>query len=627
MSTRRTNKRLGDLTGGVTHHSVKGGRRTKRAVIYLRVSTQRQANSGRNKLASEDKGFSITEQQEVCEAKAMQLDAEVIEVYIDEAESARVADRPDLLRMMERIKTLKDVDYVIVHKLDRFSRDRFDEAILQLELRKAGAKFISATENINGDTPGDRALHGFLALSADYYSANLGHEVMKGMRQKAKAGGTNGAARLGYLNIRQQVSYYSVATVVEDPERAPLIRWMFDAFATGEWTIKTMGAELRRRGLTTRETAKRPSHPIHDSQVHRILVNRYYLGFVEFEGVEYPGNHPKLVDEATFDKVQAILEARYLTGEKPQHHVHFLKSMLRCARCGGRFGITSPTNRHGTEYEYFYCLNRQKRGTCEQRYASVAAIEREVEQFWRTVRFPGLDLAALRTELSAKIEAEVGATSKQVPTQERRIAKLEQERKKLLQAFYADAIPAELLKEEQARITREVAEASKIIENHSMRAERAYQFLEDLLTLCDDPYALYLCADNAIRRMLNQAVAEWFWVWDERIHTVELTAEFTAVQEQALRLVVLNGADTAPALPQLSAETGSMGPDSAQAAPTYLRQVGPLCEPLSGYLRWETTKTNPRPVQGAKGSNLITLVGRLGLEPRTYGLKVRSSTN
>jgi hypothetical protein len=93
--------------------------RTKRAVIYLRVSTQRQADSG----FGGEKGFSITEQQEVCEAKAAQLDAEIIEVYIDEAETARVADRPELMRMMARIKELKDVDYVIVHKLDRFSRD------------------------------------------------------------------------------------------------------------------------------------------------------------------------------------------------------------------------------------------------------------------------------------------------------------------------------------------------------------------------------------------------------------------------------------------------------------------------------------------------------------------------
>ncbi len=240
--------------------------RLKRAVIYLRVSTQRQADSG----FGGEKGFSITEQQEVCEAKAAQLDAEIIEVYIDEAETARVADRPELMRMMARVKELKDVDYVIVHKLDRFSRDRFDEALLQLELRKGGAKFISATENINGDTPGDRALHGFLAVFADYYSANLGHEVLKGLRQKVKNGGTPGAARLGYLNVREQVGHRSVASVAEDPERGPIIRWMFEAFTTGEWTLRTISDEVRSRGLATtgdRQTAG-PPHPRLPSASH-----------------------------------------------------------------------------------------------------------------------------------------------------------------------------------------------------------------------------------------------------------------------------------------------------------------------------------------------------------------------
>ncbi len=583
----------------------------KRAVVYLRVSTQRQADSG----YGGEKGFSITEQQEVCEAKAAQLGAEIIEVYIDEAETARVADRPELMRMMARIKDQRDVDYVIVHKLDRFSRDRFDEALLQLELRKGGAKFISATENINGDTPGDRALHGFLAVFADYYSANLGHEVLKGLRQKVKNGGTPGSARLGYLNIHEQVAHRSIATIIEDPERGPIIRWMFEAFATGDWTLRTISDEVRRRGLITRETAKRPSHPIHDSQVHRILNNRYYLGFVEFQGVEYQGNHPPLCDQATFDKVQAILHSRFMTGEKPQHHVHFLKGMLACARCGGRFGITTPTNRHGTDYEYFYCLNRQKRGTCEQRYVSTEAIEKQVEAFWKTVDVPGLDLDALRVELRGKIDAALGAGSKQVPTQQRRIAKLERERKKLLQAFYAEAIPAELLKTEQGRITREIAEAAKLIENSTGTIERAYQLLEDLLTLCDDPYALYMCADDATKRLLNQAVAVRFWIWDDRIHTVELTAEFKAVQEQARLSRVGFTADETPGLPEpRHGAVDSSGEQDELEGPTYLRQVGQLaelCKPLNGYLKKVSTK-NPRPV-GGRGFELGHIGGAEGV--------------
>jgi len=598
-----------------------GPRRSKRAVIYLRVSTQRQADTG-----YDENGFSINEQHEVCQAKAAQLDAEVIELYVDKAESARYADRPELIRMMDRIKTRKDVDYVIVHKLDRFSRDRFDEAMLQYELRKAGVKFISATENINGDTPGDRALHGFLAVFADYYSANLGHEIKKGLRQKFKAGGTSGAARLGYLNTRVQVGHKEIPSIGLDPERAPLISWAFEAFATGDWTLRTITAELRKRGLTTRETTKSPSHPVHDSHVHRILTNRYYLGLVTYEGVERQGNHPPLTDQATFDRVQAILHARNQVGEKPQKHVHYLKGMLACARCSGRFGITTPTNRHGTTYEYFYCLNRQKRGKCEQRFAPHDKIEKEVELFWKTVVFPQVDIDALRADLTAKIDAELGQTSKQVPTQQRRIAKLERERKKLLQAFYADAIPEDLLRSEQTRITREIAQAEKMISDQDISRDRAYQLLEELLTLADNPYALYLCADEPTRRLLNQAVVVRFWIWDERIHTVEFTPEFAALQQIAKTQQQTSTHETPPDLADLARHLQGNQDNSGSARPTkgYARTTGNLCTPLSRYLKTiqlqpamatatagtnpASGTTNPRTMAGGGGLNLVTLV-------------------
>lgn len=181
-------------------------------------------------------------------------------------------------------------------------------------------------------------------------------------------------------------------------------------------------------------------------------------------------------------------------------------------------------------------------------------MRKEVEDFWRTVHFTSLDLDALWADLTAKIEAELGGTSKQVPAQQRRITKLENERKKLLQAFYADAIPQELLREEQTRITREVAEAEKIIEDHDLKAERAYQFLEDLLTLCDDPHSLYLCADEPTRRLLNHAVAVRFWIMDEQLRTVKLHPGFTAIQSRARALVLGTSGDSAPAVPEPRAE-------------------------------------------------------------------------
>jgi site-specific DNA recombinase len=293
------------------------------------------------------------------------------------------------------------------------------------------------------------------------------------------------------------------------------------------------------------------------------------------------GGHTPMVDQATFDKVQAILHARYVTGEKPQTHIHYLKGDLACARCGGRIGICSPTNRHGVTYDYFYCLNRQKRRSCDQPFVSIATVEKQIEDFWRSVRFPKVDLDALRAALMAKIETE--------------------------------------LREEQARISREIAEAERLIDDHDLKAERATQFLEDLLTLCDDPYALYLCADAPIRQLLNRAVVTRFWIMDEGLHTAELSPEFIAIQEQMHEFARSQAPSVDVPAPRSEADATAQKPANGEDGPMYLRQVGTIdaavCSPLSAYLHKITETTNPRRLQQDEGLNLVALVGRQGLEP------------
>ena len=100
-----------------------------RAVLYLRVSTTRQARSG-----GETEGYSIPAQRAACPRKAADLSAEVVDEYVDAGASARSADRPALQALLDRLIEQRDIDYVIVHKIDRLARDRADDvAIVRLE--------------------------------------------------------------------------------------------------------------------------------------------------------------------------------------------------------------------------------------------------------------------------------------------------------------------------------------------------------------------------------------------------------------------------------------------------------------------------------------------------------------
>ncbi len=296
----------------------------KVAVSYVRVSTKEQAQRD-----GDPDGYSLPAQLEANRRKAHSLKALVVKEFVERGESAKNAEtRQELQSMLAYIKE-HSVDYVIVHKVDRLARNRLDDAQIHLLIKQAGAELVSATENID-ETPSGMLLHGIMSSIAEFYSRNFAHEVVKGMEQKAKTGGTPGLAPLGYRNVRViNEDGREVRTVVVDPDRAPLITWAFHAYATGEWTSRRLATELERRGLTTRPSPRSPGRPIKQNSLHKILTTPYYKGEVTYRGVRYSGRHEPLIDEATWTRVQDVLASR-ATGEKQREHPHYLKSSVFC---------------------------------------------------------------------------------------------------------------------------------------------------------------------------------------------------------------------------------------------------------------------------------------------------------
>ena len=318
------------------------------AVIYLRVSTKEQAERG-----GEAEGFSIPAQREAGYRKAEQLGARVVAEFVDAGESARSADRPDLQRMLRYLAT-EPVSFVIVHKVDRLARNRVDDVEINLAIQRAGARLISCTENID-ETPSGMLLHGIMSSIAEFYSKNLANESRKGMLQKAKSGGTPGKAPFGYLNVRARTAEgREIRTIEVDPERAEAVRWLYTAYASGEWTMSQIRDELEERGVMALPRPKYPARPLAISQIERILKNRYYLGEVEFEGVLYPGRHSAIIAEELWQRVQAVRQGRAQSGEKPRVHPHYLKGSVYCGLCGELLGIEVVRNRQGRLYDYFY---------------------------------------------------------------------------------------------------------------------------------------------------------------------------------------------------------------------------------------------------------------------------------
>ncbi|WP_394853554.1 recombinase family protein [Mycobacteroides abscessus] len=557
----------------------------KTAVSYIRVSTKEQAERD-----GDPDGYSIPAQRDGNQRKADALNAVIVRTFIDRGESARSADRPDLQEMLKFLKH-NPVNYAIVHKVDRLARNRVDDVEISLSIKKTGAELVSATENID-ETPGGTLMHGILSSISEYFSRNLATEVLKGMDQKARDGGTPGMAPIGYLNVgKLNANNAEVRTVEIDPVRGPLIAWAFQTYATGTWTVTALAEELNTRGLTTRPNSRAPGRPVSRSTVQQFLTKPYYKGIITYRGATYEGRHEPLIDAATWAKVQEVLRS-HAVGEKQREHPHYLKSTVYC-HCGSRLVVTMAKNRHGTVYPYFVCVGRhQKRNACQQKAMLIPLVEQEVEEEYdrHLLTFTEEQRNEIETMISDGLQDYrlSGETNRKTLTVQK--DRLTNERMRLLQAHYAGAIPLDLLKQEQDRIAHQLAAIEERLASSSTEFSQFEHLIKRALDLALYAARAYRQAATAvggdqIRRLLNQA-----------FFTKIKVSERTISSELAEPFKTLLSPETAA-----TAKRHTQAKSAAQNAP----------QPLTGAISGENNKPAPR---GA-GLKETFLVPPTGFEP------------
>ncbi len=562
------------------------------AVIYLRVSTKEQAESG-----GETEGYSIPAQREACKRQAKELNAIVVDEYVDRGESARSANRPELQRLLEDIKHRPNIRYVIVHKIDRLARTREDDIAINVALRKADVQLVSCTERID-DSPSGVLLYGMMAELAQFYSRNLAQEVLKGLTQKAKSGGTPYRAPIGYVNVRRIEDGKDVRWVEIDEHRAPLVRWCFETYATGEWSTQQLLAEATRRGLRSRATAKYPAKALTLSGFCFMLKSPYYIGVVPYRGFQYRGQHEPLIDPEIWLRVQDVLAAHDRAGEKIRRHPHYLKGSIFCDYCKARLCF-SRNRGHGGSYDYFFCLGKTRyRYACQNRYVAVDKVEGAVEDYYKRLQLSKKRVASIKTSVEHEMDQEVRMAKEDAARQTKIIAGLENERERLLQAYLTEAVPVEMLKKQMDRITLELTEARTRLGICEDRYADVKTVLARALELAGSCGAQYQAAPNAIRRQLNQGFFKAIYIDQEgRVARVELTEPFAALLAEDL-------------LVRLEEEAKSYRRRSGEA-----RQIERRSDVSTDRLsRW-------------LGSNKPTLVETIGFEPTTPWLQTRCSTN
>ena len=312
------------------------------AVIYARYSSDNQREE------------SIEGQIRECTAYAEKNGITVVKHYIDRALSAKTDNRPDFQQMIkDSEKRLFDI--VLVWKLDRFARNRYDSAHYEYQLERNHVKLVSATEPIS-DSPAGIMVKSMLTGMAEYYSAELSEKVVRGMTENVLKGKYNG----GTIPIGFKVDEEKFFQI--DPLKAPFVVEAFQRYNDGA-TMKELMNWLNDSGVTTNRNQK-----FTYNSVQTLLTNKRYIGENHFKDIVMPDSIPAIVDKDLFEEVQLKIKKN---SRAPARHKaeddYLLTTKLFCGMCGAMMFGECGTGRNKVVHHYYKCATAKRFKTCKKK--------------------------------------------------------------------------------------------------------------------------------------------------------------------------------------------------------------------------------------------------------------------
>lgn len=323
-----------------------------KVVLYARVSSKDQ----------EKEGFSIPAQLELLRGYASKNNMIILQEYED-VETAKCQGRTKFNEMVKFLKNSKDCKTIIVEKTDRLYRNLPD--YITLDNMPLSIHFVKEGCTISPEShSSEKFIHLIKVAMARQYIQNLGEEVKKGLKQKAKEGYVTGKQPYGYKKIDKRAC-------VIDEVTALYVKRAFELYSKGDVSLRALGNKLYQEGLIYKQN----QNIAHKTQLEHILKNPFYYGVISFMGEIYEGKHEPLITKELFDLTQLA----FRKDNKPKHMIakNFLfAGMIKCSKCGCNL---SGEIKKG-KYIYYSCTGAK--GECEQQhiYIKEETIEKQLIQ-------------------------------------------------------------------------------------------------------------------------------------------------------------------------------------------------------------------------------------------------------
>jgi site-specific DNA recombinase len=348
-----------------------------RAVIYCRVSSQEQVSN-----------LSLPTQEKACRDYCQREGYDVAEVFVERGETAKTADRPEFLRLLQTCRTSRGrLHGVVVYALSRFSRNSADHHAIAALLRGLGIALRSVTEPID-DSPAGRFMEAVIAGVAQFDNDMRSARTVAGMKAAIERGRWVWMAPIGYRNAKGHPS------LVQEPAEAVLVRTAFELYAGG-LTEKQARAAVVAQGLRTQK-----GRPISSTGFAKLLRNPAYMGLVRAPAWKdaAQGDFEPIVPPDLFARVQQRLHRKRGIAEpiaRHRDHPDFpLRRFVRCGTCEVVLTGSWSTGRGGRRYAFYSCRRCQmavRKADLEQAFVDLLDRTRPTEGWFRVLRATVLD--------------------------------------------------------------------------------------------------------------------------------------------------------------------------------------------------------------------------------------------
>ena len=460
-------------------------------VIWARVSSREQRE-----------GYSIDAQLRATRNRAEAHGWTVVREFVVAESAKRGAERKAFREMLSWVKThakREKLKAILSHKLDRVCRNMRDAVHLQ-ELEDASGVQLAFVENQFGPGAAGALSFNVMAAVAQYYSDNLRSEVLKGLDEKVRQGWPTGLAPFGYINVDDPEE-----PVQPHPEKSQALVRMFELYATGGCTFKSLADQLASEGHLFR-----PSQPrFHRTALSYILGNRFYIGELHRHGQVYEGRYRRVIDRATFEACQDVLHGRNRRTSSPQHPL--AGGLFSCRYCGQ--SLTGERIRRKLkgggirEHLYYRCANNHPGPDHPRVRWKATDLEQAIVDDLSQMQMASPEVAKwFRSELSAAVTDLTAYRRRQATSLAKRKSELTTMQDRLLNAYLAGTVDEEAYKAKTLELNAERANVDAALADLGDLDPTCGDLALRLFDWTQNAADLWRGSNNSVRRQILDAV-------------------------------------------------------------------------------------------------------------------------